>query len=92
MELDSHSWMGCPSTGAFCTLSEVKRREVELGSHSWMACPSTGAFCTLSEVKRREVELGSHSWMACLAAELSLNSCFWDTVRGQEEGGGAGVS
>ena len=37
-----------------------------------------------------EVELGSHSRMDCLAAELSLNSCFWDTVRGQEQGGGLG--
>ena len=37
-----------------------------------------------------EVELGSHSRMDCLVAELSLNSCFWDTVRGQEQGGGLG--
>ena len=31
-------------------------------------------------IKSREVELGSHSWVDCLAAELLLNSCFWDTV------------
>ena len=43
-------------------------------------------------MKRREVELGSHSRMDCLAAELLLNSCFLNTVRGQEEGGGAGLS
>ena len=44
------------------------------------SCPSTVALWTLSEVKRKEVELDSHSWMDCLAAELSHNSCFSDTV------------
>ena len=38
------------------------------------------------------MELDSHSRMDCLAAELSLHSCSLDTVRGQEEGGGAGLS
>ena len=31
-------------------------------------------------MKSREVELGSRSWLGCLAAELSLNSYFSDTV------------
>ena len=31
-------------------------------------------------MKSREVELGSRSWMDCLAAVLSLNSCFSDSV------------
>ena len=52
--------------------------ELELGCHSRMDCLAADS---PGEVNGREVELGPNSWMDynCLAAELFLNSRFWDT-------------
>ena len=51
---------------------EMKSREVELVHRHLIESPR--------EMKNREVELGCHSGMDCLAAELFLDSRFWDTV------------